>query len=102
MNKTTLAKLKLAAPQIEKYRQLDERDKEWLAPIIDFSVLTAIDILSQVEEQPLTFEEIAALTGLHPNSISQIINALSESIVIDMSNGKAYAPVGRKRKLVAR
>lgn len=102
MNKTTLAKLKLAAPQIEKYRQLDERDKEWLAPIIDYSVLTAIDILSRIEEQPLTFEDIATLTGLHPTSVSQILNALSGHITIDMSNGKAYAPVGRKRKLVTK
>lgn len=102
MNKTTLTKLKVAAPHIEKYCQLDEQDKEWLAPIIDYSVLTAINILSRIEEQPLTFEDIATLTGLHPTSVSQILNALSEHIAIDMSNGKAYAPVGRKRKLATK
>lgn len=100
MNKTTLVKLKLAAPHIEKYRQLDQKEKDWLVPILDYTVLTAISILEQIENQPLTFDEIAAEVGMHPTSVSQIIHALSESIHIDMSTGKAYAPIGRKRKLV--
>lgn len=103
MNQATIEKLKLAAPGIERFRQLHPSEQEWIEPLLDQTVRTALNILDCISNRPLTFDEVAKEVQMHPQSISQILNALSVSgVSIHLSEKGAYAPTGRPRKLARR
>lgn len=102
MNQNTIERLKLAAPSIEKFRQLPE-EQRWMEPLMSQTVKTALDILDCISNHPMTYQEIADTCELHINSIKQILSALEEGgCHINMSEKTAIAPTGRPRLLARR
>lgn len=102
MNQETVQKIKDAALNIEKFRNLAPSDQEWLVELLKIgsSVLLVHKILDAIAARPLSFSEIAADCDCHPQTVSQILNALAGAGVAIQLNGKtAYAPTGRPRKL---
>ncbi len=72
MNQSTIERLKLAAPSIEKFRQLHPDEQIWIEPLMNQTTKTALDILDAIANTPLTYEEIANTCELHINSVKQI------------------------------
>lgn len=102
MNKTTLTKLSNGAKVLEQFRHLADSEQEWLIEVLKVgkSALLALDILDAIASQPLTFEEIGRICECHPQTASQILNALVEGgMSLSLNDKSAYAPTGRPRKL---
>lgn len=105
MNQETSFKLKNAALSIEKFRNLASNEQSLLLELLQVgkSALLALRILDAIASRPLTFEEIGADCSCHPQTVSQILNALAEGgVAVQMDGKTAYAPTGRPRKLARR
>lgn len=103
MNTDTINRLKNAAPSIEKLRHLQPEEQDWIYPLLNKTIKTALFILDTISGSPLTYEEIADACELHINSVKQILSALSEGgCAIDMTDQVAFARTGRPRKLARR
>lgn len=88
---------------IEKFRNLHAEEQDWLFPMLNRSIQTTIDILDAIANERKTFEEIAGDLGIHPQTVSQKLNALANGgMALDLSQTAAYAPTGRPRKLARR
>lgn len=91
------------AEAIEKFRRLHPAEQEWLYPLLNRNVRTALEILAAISGNMKSFEEIADLVGLHPHTVSQKLNALVEGgVSVDMTATGAKARTGRPRKLARR
>ena len=103
MNESTLEKLKAAAPDIEKFRNLHPDEQKWLIHLLSPTTLAALNILDAIANQPMTFDEIGQICDRNPQTVSQTLNALAEGGVnIDFTEKTAFAPTGRPRKLARR
>ncbi|MCT7957254.1 ArsR family transcriptional regulator [Laspinema palackyanum] len=96
MNQETVEKLKELAKSIAYFQSLhpDEQTKLW--PLLNKSVQSTIELLEAISDQPRTYAELAAIIQLHPNTVSQKLNALSESFYIELGTNTAYAPPSKK------
>lgn len=105
MNQTTAKKLTTGARAIEQFRTLAEPEQEWLTQLllVGKSALLALRILDAIAARPLTFEEIAIECECHPQTVSQILNALADGgMTLQLDETSAFAPTGRPRKLARR
>lgn len=103
MNVDTIERLRNTATLIEKFRNLESKEQEWLLELLSVgkSAVLTLNILDAIAHQPLTFKEIAKTCECHPQTVSQILNAVADGgIAIQMQKKTAYAPTGRPRKLV--
>ena len=101
MNEQTKAYIKECVPSIWKYWELHPEEQEWLYPLLHKSIRSAIAVLEAISDKPQNYSEIAAITELSENTVKQITYALAEGgIGIQIfSEGRAYCPLGRPRKL---
>ena len=102
MNKTTKEYLKECGLSIQKYWDLAPEEQEWLYPMLQKRLRTAIAVLEAISDQPRSYSEIAEITGLSQNTVKQLTYALGEAgIGIQIfSEDRAYCPMGgRKRNL---
>lgn len=102
MNVDTLEKLRNAATLIDKFRNLESKEQEWLLELLSVgkTAVLALSLLDAIAQMPLTFKEIAIECECHPQTVSQVLNALSQGgLAIEMDKKSAYAPTGRPRKL---
>jgi response regulator of citrate/malate metabolism len=103
MNDSTVKRLVAAAPSIEKFRNLNPSEQQWLEPMLHKTAKTALNILDAIANNPLAYEEIADICELHPTTVRQILNALAQGgCRIDLSEKTAFAPTGRPRNLARR
>ncbi len=103
MNQDTINRLKEMAPSIEKLRNLQPGEQEWLEPLLHSTTKTALAILNSIVNTHLTYQEIADECELHVNTVKQYLYALSDGgCLIDMTQRTAYAPTGRPRNLSRR
>ncbi|WP_317108173.1 hypothetical protein [Chroococcidiopsis sp. SAG 2025] len=71
--------------------------------LVGKSALLALRILDAIATRPLTFEEIAIECECHPQTVSQILNALADGdMTLQLDETSAFAPTGRPRKLARR
>lgn len=88
---------------IERFRQLEDKEQEWLRELFkgDRSIISCLEILDEIENKSLTYYELANIMGCSPETIKQKLNAMiSGGISISESPGKFKAPRGgRPRKL---
>lgn len=96
MNEQSKAYIKECCSSIQKYRELHPKEQEWLYPLLNKSIRSAIVVLEAISDQPQNYSEIAAITELSENTIKQITYALAEGgIGIQIfSEGRAYCPCG--------
>ncbi len=88
---------------IEKFRNLDLQEQEWLRPMLSRGFKSTILLLDEIAEERKTFEEIAIALGINAATVAQKLNALLQGgIAIDLSATAAFAPTGRPRKLARR
>lgn len=102
MNETTKEYIKECGPSIRKYWELHPEEQEWLYPLLQKRLRTAIAVLEAISDQPRTYSEIAKITGLSENTVKQLTYALEQAGVgIQIfSEDRAYCPLGgRKRNL---
>jgi hypothetical protein len=102
MNQDTIEHLKNATPEIIKFRGLAKNEQDWLYPLLQKRIRTALDLLSTIENKPRTYHEIAELTELNENTVKQILYALDKGglRIQIVDRDKAYCPgIGRKRVL---
>lgn len=91
------------AESYAKFLELEEKEREWLFPLLSRGTKTTVQILQLIAEQPMTFEELADEVGCCPTTVTQKLNALSKGgFGIEMTDTTASAPTGRPRKLVRR
>lgn len=103
MNQDTINKLKTLAPSIERFRNLHPDEQAWLEPCLHQTTRMALNILDATANNPLTYQEIADICELHPNSVKQILNALDDGgCAINLCETTAFAPTGRPRTLAQR
>ena len=99
MNEDTKAYIKECGPSIQKYWDLHPEEQEWLYPLLQKRLRTAIAVLEAISDRPRSYSEIAKITGLSENTVKQITYALDEFVCI-FSEDRAYCPMGgRKRNL---
>jgi biotin operon repressor len=102
MNKTTKEYIKECGPSIRKYWELHPEEQEWLYPMLQKRLRTAITVLEAISDRPRSYSEIAKITSLSENTVKQLTYALKEAgIGIQVfSEDRAYCPMGgRKRNL---
>ena len=102
MNEATKAYIKECGPSIRKYWELHPEEQEWLYPLLQKRLRTAIAVLEAISDRPRSYSEIAKITGLSENTVKQLTYALGEAgIGIQVfSEDRAYCPMGgRKRNL---
>ena len=100
MNQNTIERLKAAAPNIEKFRNLHPDEQQWLEPMLSQTMRTALAVIEAISSTALTYQEIADECELHVNSVKQILSALNEGgCRIDLRDKTAFAPTGRPRNL---
>lgn len=103
MDEAAKERLVEIAGAIEKFRQLDSQEQEWLYPLLSRNVKTTLEILDAISGKMKSFEEIALLVGLHPHTVSEKLNALAQGgVSINMTATGAVARTGRPRKLARR
>jgi response regulator of citrate/malate metabolism len=91
------------AESYAKFLELEEKEREWLFPLLSRGTKTTIQILELIAEQPMTFDELAAEVGCCATTVTQKLNALSKGgFGLEMTDTTAFAPTGRPRKLVRR
>jgi hypothetical protein len=79
MNVESLERIKELAPEITKFMELTNSEQEWLLPILKPSIKTVIEILGLIQDEMLTYREIASTLGKNHQTISQIIHALYDA-----------------------
>ena len=102
MNEDTKAYIKECGPSIQKYWDLHPEEQEWLYPLLQKRLRTAIAVLEAISDRPRSYSEIAKITGLSENTVKQLTYALGEAgIGIQVfSEDRTYYPQGgRKRNL---
>lgn len=102
MNEDTKAYIRECGPSIRKYWDLHPEEQEWLYPLLQKRLRTAIAVLEAISDRPRSYSEIAKITGLSENTVKQLTYALGEAgIGIQVfSEDRAYCPMGgRKRNL---
>lgn len=104
MNKDTCDRIADLAIYIQKFRELDKTEQSWIAELLKNGrmVRTVLNLLDCIENQALTYQEIADDCQLHINTVKQIIYALSDGGIgiSEQKTGRWISPVGgRSRKL---
>ena len=102
MNETTKEYIKECGDHIRKYWDLDPEEQEWLYPLLQKRLRTAIAVLEAISDRPRSYSEIAKITNLSENTVKQLTYALSDAgIRIQIfSEDRTYCPLGgRKRNL---
>lgn len=100
MDESVKTRLIEAALAIEKFRNLDPKEQEWLMPLLSRGFRSTLQMLNVISLERKSFEEIALEVGIHPQTAQQKLNALLVGgLAIDLSKTAAYAPTGRPRKL---
>lgn len=103
MDQVTAERLKQLAPLIQKFIELHPDEQEWLLPLLGRAERRAVAILQEIDNFPLTYQQVAELTQTHPSTVKQTLYALNEggmNFKID-STGRWLTPNGgRKRRLV--
>ena len=102
MNEATKEYIKECGPSIRKYWELHPEEQEWLYPLLQKRLRTAIAVLEAISDRPRTYSEIAKIAGISQNTAKQLTYALAEAgIGIQIfSQDRAYCPMGgRKRNL---
>jgi DNA-binding transcriptional ArsR family regulator len=79
MNVESLERIKELVPEITKFMELTNSEQEWLLPILKPSIKTVIEILDLIQDEMLTYYEIASILGKNHQTISQIIHALYDA-----------------------
>ena len=102
MDARTVERLINIAPQIERFMQIEESEKKWLFLIVGKAEKRAIAILEAIENQYLTYEEIAKLTECNKNTVKQIVYALEKGgIPININSQEKFIyNTGRSRQLI--
>jgi hypothetical protein len=102
MNEDTKNYIKECGDRIRKYWELEPDEQEWLYPMLQKRLRTAITVLEAISDQPRSYSEIAKITNLSENTVKQLTYALSEAGIgiQSFSEDRAYCPMGgRKRNL---
>lgn len=102
MNESTKEYIKECGLSIRKYWDLHPEEQEWLYPLLQKRLRTAIAVLEAISDRPRSYSEIAKITGLSENTVKQLTYALGEAgIGIQVfSEDRTYYPQGgRKRNL---
>jgi transcription initiation factor IIE alpha subunit len=102
MNEDTKTYIKECGPSIRKYWDLHPDEQQWLYPLLQKSLRSAIAVLEAISDRPRTYSEIAKITGFSENTVKQLTYALGEAgIGIQVfSEDRTYCPMGgRKRNL---
>jgi len=102
MNEKTKQYIKECGLGIQKYWDLDTEEQEWLYPMLQKRLRTAIAVLEAISDQPRSYSEIAKITGISQNTVKQLTYALAEAgIGVQIfTEDRAYYPTGgRKRTL---
>ncbi len=103
MNEDSVERLKKVAKHLNKFRDLDKEEQDWLIELLRHGrlVLSALNVLEAISEEALSYEEISEVTELHPNTIKQIICAISTDCDIDEQKTEKFISQhgGRPRKL---
>jgi hypothetical protein len=103
MDNCTAGRLTKLAPQIQKYMELDDSEKEWLIFIVGKAERRAIAILEAIENRFLTYKEIAEIVDCHPNTVKLILYALDNGgipLQTDRSGRWLTPSTGRNKKLI--
>ncbi|CAK0756388.1 hypothetical protein CCP1ISM_680001 [Azospirillaceae bacterium] len=96
-------KIRALAKEIYKFQNLEDSEKKWIKPLLSRGIVKILEMLDLIENNALTFEEIADDLGIHQTTVSQRINGLIEGGYPISLNGKtAIATTGRPRKLAKR
>lgn len=103
MDKAVEERLEKITPQIQRFLELHPDDQEWLYPLLGRAERRAIAVAEEIQGYPLTYEEIAKLTGSHPTTVKGILYALERGGLAFKtgSSGRWITPKGgRNRKLI--
>jgi hypothetical protein len=98
----TVNRLTKLAPKIQQFIALHPSEQAWLYPLLGRAEKRAIAILECIQGSYLTYEEIGNQTDTHPNTVKQILYALSNggiNLKVDSSNKWMTPQGGRNRKL---
>ena len=102
MNEDTKTYIKECGPSIRKYWDLHPDEQQWLYPLLQKRLRTAIAVLEAISDRPRTYSEIAKITGLNENTVKHLTYALGEAGIgiQTFSENRTYYPQGgRKRNL---
>lgn len=105
MDKNSTDRIADLADYIQRFRELDPDEQHWIAELMKNGrlVRTTLNLLDAIADDCLAYEEIADTCELHPNTVKQIIYALSNGglDIYEQKTGKWIAPLigGRPRKL---
>lgn len=100
MNQATYNKIVALTPILEQFRNLEPSEQAWLKPLMHKTALTALKIISLIEERERTYEEISDDLEIHINTTKQILAALEEGgAAIKITGKAAVAETGRCRVL---
>jgi len=78
MNEQTIEKLISNATGLKKFLSLPQEDQKSLFPLLGKAERTAISVLEVVaSHNGITYKEISKILGIHAETVSQILNALS-------------------------
>lgn len=64
MNEATKAYIKECGSSIRKYWELHPEEQEWLYPMLQKRLRTAITVLEAISDRPRSYSEIAKITSL--------------------------------------
>ncbi|CAD5988669.1 hypothetical protein PCC9214_05435 (plasmid) [Planktothrix tepida] len=93
-------KLTEQAKLIAKFQELEQKEREWLFPLLSKGVRNTLELLDLISDRPLTFEEIATELDIHPTTVTQKLNALvAGGYPLALTDKTAFAETGRPRKL---
>jgi len=102
MNEATKEYIKECGDHIRKYWELEPDEQEWLYPMLQKRLRTAITVLEAISDRTRSYSEIAEITEISQNTVKQLTYALKEAgIGIQIfSEDRPYCPTGgRKRHL---
>jgi predicted transcriptional regulator len=104
MDKITANRLSKLAPTIQKFLDLHPDEQAWLYPLLGRAERRAILILECIQDNYMSYEEIAYETDSNTNTVKQILYALSEGgINFDVNkSGKWATPKGGRNRKITR
>ena len=105
MHQEAIDKLYERGKAIAYFLSLEPEEQEQVWPLLSRGVIVTLKLLDAIAEEPRTYEELAAIVGNHPTTISQKLNVLAEFIHIEFGENTAYTPSeygGRPRRLAKR
>jgi len=101
MNIDTADKLLSNSESLKKFMALPETDQAWLLPLLGKAERRAVAILKAINGQQKTYEEIAVLTGVNPNTVMQILRSLKDGGFEMQFDTDKVLFVGRPKRTVS-